>query len=749
MSEVHMADPAVDWQPCAEDGCVGVCLPTGRSCWAHSTDADVDQALKRLGEGDRLDARGVPITPELLGSLLAAAPHDDGHPVLTDPQFDKATFHGHVRFGEAAFEGDAVFSRVTFHGDVQFGGATFEVAEFSGTDFEGQAGFDGTTFQRDARFGRAIFNSPARFDHATFRGDARFLNATFAGDTWFIGATLEGDAVFDEAAFQGDVGFQGAAFQGYAGFRRAAFQGYAGFRRAAFQGDARFDHAVFAGDTRFMEATFEGNAVFNGATFQDNARFGDAAFQGNALFEQAAFQGDARFGRAIFAGARFIGATVQRAAWFDGVTFEGDARFELAVFHRDARFDRSTFQRAPQLGPMLVRKALVLNGVAFHERIQVEVSAAACCCQRTRFLGGVQLRVRWAQVVLDDADLAAPSTLTGVPALPGLDEGRWARALGRLWARDVREGRPRVVSLRRADVAGLTVADVDLRACRFAGAHHLDQLRTEQSDFAYTPRGWRWTTRQTLAEEHLWRAYPDPDAPCTPKIHDTAKVWDYTPRGWAMVTAPPDAATTPNSHDTATRAARFGGARRTAGWYRLAHRPPPWLEVEQLTPAQIAALYRALRKGREDNKDEPGAADFYYGEMEMRRHAKREQAHQEFRRGHRGTAMTAAIEYAILWLYWLVSGYGLRAWRAVAATLVVLAVFAVLMVAVGFRHPAGGQATGAAAAVIYGVRTAIGLSRDPQPVLTRWGDMLQIMVRITVPVLLGLAVLSVRGRVKR
>jgi hypothetical protein len=32
----------------------------------------------------------------------------------------------------------------------------------------------------------------------------------------------------------------------------------------------------------------------------------------------------------------------------------------------------------------------------------------------------------------------------------------------------------------------------------------------------------------------------------------------------------------------------------------------------------IAGLYRALRKGREDARDEPGAADFYYGEMEMR-----------------------------------------------------------------------------------------------------------------------------------
>jgi hypothetical protein len=38
-----------------------------------------------------------------------------------------------------------------------------------------------------------------------------------------------------------------------------------------------------------------------------------------------------------------------------------------------------------------------------------------------------------------------------------------------------------------------------------------------------------------------------------------------------------------------------------------------------LDSGQIAGLYRALRKGRGDIKDEPGAADFYYRVMEMRR----------------------------------------------------------------------------------------------------------------------------------
>jgi hypothetical protein len=44
-------------------------------------------------------------------------------------------------------------------------------------------------------------------------------------------------------------------------------------------------------------------------------------------------------------------------------------------------------------------------------------------------------------------------------------------------------------------------------------------------------------------------------------------------------------------------------------------------------------------KGREDAKDEPGAADFYYGECEMRRH----------------DLDAPRAERLVLWAYWLLS----------------------------------------------------------------------------------------------
>jgi hypothetical protein len=159
-----------DWDKCAEEACIGVRLPTCATCWAHAGDADVDKALKRLGENGRLDARGVQITPGLLGRMLAAVSDEGhGHLELTDPQFEKATFLG-----------DALFFRATF---------------------QGIAGFDTATFGETAWFLEATFQGTAPFRGAAFQGTAGFDSVTFQGDTWFHGAVFQRDAGFDRAAF--------------------------------------------------------------------------------------------------------------------------------------------------------------------------------------------------------------------------------------------------------------------------------------------------------------------------------------------------------------------------------------------------------------------------------------------------------------------------------------------------------------------------------------------------------------------
>jgi hypothetical protein len=152
-------------------------------------------------------------------------------------------------------------------------------------------------------------------------------------------------------------------------------------------------------------------------------------------------------------------------------------------------------------------------------------------------------------------------------------------------------------------------------------------------------------------------------------------------------------------------------------------------------------LYRELRKGLEDKKDEPGAADFYYGEMEMRRQGKR----QEF---HRTRGLSAATEYAILTVYWLVSGYGLRACRALASLAAVVLASSAMFALWGFDGTSGLNEL--PTALLFSTQVATALLRNPDPrALTTFGEWIQIMLRLTGPVLLGLALLSVRSRVKR
>jgi hypothetical protein len=162
-----------------------------------------------------------------------------------------------------------------------------------------------------------------------------------------------------------------------------------------------------------------------------------------------------------------------------------------------------------------------------------------------------------------------------------------------------------------------------------------------------------------------------------------------------------------------------------------------------------------LRKAREDAKDEPGAADFYYGEMEMRRFA-----------------AAWGAERLLLSVYWLSCGYALRAWRAFACLAALLVVGSLLFTTVGFDrsqvpvtrpdrlmpsgqlHYAKMMTPAPSATLTDGVEFAVDTStsllrtRSDRP-LTGTGRVTELVLRFAGPLLLGLALLSLRGRVKR
>jgi hypothetical protein len=469
--------------------------------------------------------------------------------------------------------------------------------------------------------------------------------------------------------------FEQATFQGTARFDQARFLGDAGFRRASFQGTAGFVGTSFHGWAGFGEASFQGWAGFGGASFLDEAWFFEASFHGAAWFEGAHFSE-----RAVFQGVQFSGAVV-----FFGTQFDGEVEF------REAQFTE-----AGRLGPLRARW-VDINRVVFAGRMLLEVTAGRLSWIDTRFEKGVAIRVRFADIIFDATLFAESSELRYVaaPLLPppretdsdGQNQRDYQLRLHldeRPLSRQGLAVRPRLLSMRRVDVENLTIpGDFDLSRCLLRGAHNLDRLRVDASkQLAATPKRWWSTRRHAIAEEHLWRQSRNP----------------------------------------------------SQRWYPPSPNSLRWIAAESGEPVSpdlpSADLYRELRKAREDAKDEPGAADFYWGEMEMRRH----------------DPSGPLAERIIIWFYWLISGYGLRAWRALATLAAVIMALAAMFHFVGFiRAP---QPISYWTSLLYAARGTLSLT-DNEVVLTAWGKFLQAILRVTGPVLLGLALLSIRNRVKR
>ena len=173
--------------------------------------------------------------------------------------------------------------------------------------------------------------------------------------------------------------------------------------------------------------------------------------------------------------------------------------------------------------------------------------------------------------------------------------------------------------------------------------------------------------------------------------------------------------------------------RRTGGWHarrlKIADEDDARERPSPATYASVAAIYRDLRAGQEGRKDEPGSADFYYGEMEMRRLA----------------APRLSGERAILEAYRWLSGYGLRASRSLA-TLGALVIGAT----VAFHAWLVEDPPRLLATLLFSLRSTVSFVREPQlEGMTLAGEYVQLGLRFAGPVLLALTVLAIRARVRR
>jgi uncharacterized protein YjbI with pentapeptide repeats len=442
-------------------------------------------------------------------------------------------------------------------------------------------------------------------------------------------------------------------------------------------GTLEFHQATFMGNADFSELSFPGPVYFDHATFEHDANFKDTTFGQHADFDSVTFCGAANFRQAVFDDhAGFESASFAGETGFQGAKFRSYVDLQHAHFHLDAAVSGATFQLARQLGRFTVDGTLHLDDTVFSERVTIEVAASAVKARGTVFTDGARLSVAGAAVDLERADLGRASTLTRLTP---------------------EEEEPMLVTLCGAQVSGLSISGVNLERCRFFGAHGLESVNIEQScKWLRPPAHPGCIDREMIVEEFQWRARRE--------------------------------AARPTKQDQRARA--------QIRWVEHASERSLELGTDLLDPGQIADIYRALRKAREESKDQAGAGDLYYGEMEMRRH-------QPIAWG-RGS-WRACFDRVVITAYWLVAGYGLKALRSVIALVLLMAVAAVPLALWGF-HAHGEDYFRSA---IFAAQSSLTLVHPPEAALSASGEAVQIFVRLAGPALVGLAILAVRSRIKR
>lgn len=528
----------------------------------------------------------------------------------------------------------------------------------------------------------------------------RLDGARIAGDAELRASDISGPFSAVDVRFEGNLDARSVTVGGVCDLRRMLVAGRLDIREVRLAGavDAgeltagtvEAERAHFEADLNLADARIEGRSEFTMAHIGHVLTIRKACFGGESSWRETTvgahvMGGDARFdglvnmaAMKVAGGCHLAGARFEDALWMTGAEVgsvdltathvAGDLSLSVTA-KSDVRLSGADLATARALGTISALH-LDLSGATVQRHVEFSAKVGRLSCRETQFVGGATIRV-WGVADLSGARFGAASTVS-----PGADfalrEGEVNQVAGDL------ASKPRLLSVRDADVGNLALDSLDLSRARLAGAHGLDGLRIQGDYRLDEAPGFPWSRRAAVAEEHEWRAR----------------------RGyskWAVPEGLPEFVQSPSAAD-------------------------------------IASVYRGLRKGREDAKDFSGAGDLYYGEMEMRRH--------EGRDGSRHRARF--FEHRLVFLYWLLSGYGLRATRSLA--LLIALIFAGGLVAQSWGFV---SCRSLGQAMLWSTGSAISFGAGPNYQLTDVGSALHIALRVLGPVGLALSVLAIRGRLRR
>jgi uncharacterized protein YjbI with pentapeptide repeats len=540
-------------------------------------------------------------------------------------------------------------------------------------------------------------------------------------------ASVPGTWLCDDACFASACEFTDMTFAPGSHFRRSQFGvstlsglAHTNFSNSAFLGRVEFDGAAFAGSADFFDARFEDDVRFHGVVFGEGANFVRTRFVKSVLFSECTFGPHAEF-----EGCRFLGGVafveckfmdvrlklVEASGFLASMCSFGDSCSFDVKSATDFILGECDLGAGTDVGASAEAKISVDRN-RFGPRARLKLSSPG---------GGIDLK----NTILGSAPRIVAQTPAEIYA-SGMEfsDGGAVSVSGRICLDRLVLGNTLLVSsaslgagnrvasqavvstVASTDLADVVLSNVDLSQCRFVPAYNADKVRLDGSEtFAFAPEQWWRSKRRVLADEIAWR------------------------------------------HQHSSRQPLWSALAVAGSADSLSHRSDA---------RRVAQAYRALRKSKEDSKDEPGAADFYYGEMEMRR-----------------AGSESFVERLLLAVYWAISGYGLRAWRAFTAFVAVLLLASLAMYLWGFdTSPQTVQAVvhfdPTSGAVTYG-RVSLGADHPGfgdalldctrlatallQPIatlrLTTAGRFVEIALRFIGPLLLGLLVLSVRGRTKR
>ena len=165
-------------------------------------------------------------------------------------------------------------------------------------------------------------------------------------------------------------------------------------------------------------------------------------------------------------------------------------------------------------------------------------------------------------------------------------------------------------------------------------------------------------------------------------------------------------------------------------------------QENSIDPRHVEAVYRQLRVALEASKAAPAAADFYYGEMEMRRIA----------------SPRISFDRILLATYKIVSGYSLRLYRALLTYFIILLAVSLLLRYVTRLFVEDTVAAAGSPGLTFNrfwdvfaitARSSVTFFSPVTNGLTSAGTLLFIALRLTGPATLALAILAVRARVQR